>query len=397
MQSNTHRTRFARGLFATISLGAISVAFGQVAREVPAQPVQPAVPRGGLNPDSFYAKESNQGVSVRDSLEAIKKLEDARRMERLRDWNKAADWYQEVVEKYGDRVVPSGVDKEGRQSQYTGIERPVQEQLAKWPKEGLDSYRNRYGGVAKAMLDQARRDDRETLSKVMKLYFVTDAGKEAGVRLVDLLLENGEFPEAARVGDRLLDWHPSLEAERAKVLFRTSLAYHLSGDAKRAKGRADQMSAKYADATGSLFGKDVVLVDALGRLLQQTPPVSVATQTGSFRLNPGGDESRSQVMTSPGRSGARIASIDLADPPAFPRNPQQPPMEDFRRFRGDAGPVGIGAAAANVGIMPVVDAEELYFQDGSRVYAVSLQSGVPLPGWIQTYPSTNGQYAIDRK
>src|SRR3954463_827858 len=51
---------------------------------------------GGLNPDSFYGKETFQGVSVRDSLEAIKKLEDERRMERLEDWNKAADWYQEV-------------------------------------------------------------------------------------------------------------------------------------------------------------------------------------------------------------------------------------------------------------------------------------------------------------
>ena len=34
-----------------------------------AQPAtQPAVPRGGLNPDSFYGKESFQGVSVRDSF-----------------------------------------------------------------------------------------------------------------------------------------------------------------------------------------------------------------------------------------------------------------------------------------------------------------------------------------
>src|SRR5258706_5408383 len=95
-----------------------------------AQPAtQPAMiqPRGGLNPDSFYGKETFQGVSVRDSLEAVKKIEDARRMERLVDWNKAADWYQEVIEKYGQYVVPSRTDALNNISQYTGIDRPVPE------------------------------------------------------------------------------------------------------------------------------------------------------------------------------------------------------------------------------------------------------------------------------
>src|SRR6266576_88173 len=126
--------------------------------DVLAQPMQQVQARGGLNPDSFYGKESFQGVSVRDSLEAIKKLEDARRMERLEDWNKAADWYQEVIEKYGQYVVPSGTDAQNNIRQYTGIERPVQEQLAKWPKAGVDAYRNRYGAVAATMLESARQD-----------------------------------------------------------------------------------------------------------------------------------------------------------------------------------------------------------------------------------------------
>src|SRR6185436_11830241 len=133
------------------------------------------------------------------------------------------------------------------------------------------------------------------LSRVMKLYFVTEAGKQAGIRLVDLLLESGEFAEAARVGDRLLDWHPNLIVERPKVLFRTALAYHLSGDAKKAKDRADQLKNKHNGAVGTLFGKDIVLSDALDRLMQVSPPVSVATSSGAVRLNPGGDESRSMI------------------------------------------------------------------------------------------------------
>src|SRR5258706_8720324 len=220
---------------------------------------------------------------------------DARRMERLEDWNKAADWYQEVIEKYGQYVMPSGLDAENRQIQFKGIEGPVQEHLAKWPKAGLDAYRNRYGAVAATLLGQARPGDKETLSRVMKLYFVTDAGKQAGTKLVDLLLEDGDFAEAARVGERLLDWHPNLVVERPKVLFRTALALHLSGDEKKSKERYDQLKNKFAGAVGTLFGKDIVLSDALERLLQVAPPVTVANASGSVRYSPGGDESRSVI------------------------------------------------------------------------------------------------------
>ncbi len=363
-------------------------AFGQIAA------TQPGVQRGGLNPESFYGKESFQGVSVRDSLEAVKKIEDARRMERLQDWNKAADWYQEVIEKYGQYVVPSDTDEQKNIRQYTGIERPVQEQLSKWPKEGLDAYRNRYGTIAATMLEQAGPDDRETLSRVMKLYFVSESGKQAGIRLMDLLLESGEFAEAARVGDRLLDWHPTLVVERPKVLFRTALAYHLSGDEKKSVEREDQLKNKHAGAVGTLFGKDIVLGDALERLLKVTPPVSVATAIGSVRMNPGGDESRSMISAATGRPGARLATIDYTPLPTMGNS------GGGRRMRGQfiqdngAGNTNGSDQTAGFGVMPVADAGELYFQDGSRIYAVSLQSGVPLPGWIQTYPNSNGQYSI---
>src|SRR4051794_41092107 len=112
-------------------------ALGQVAQ--PAQVARPQ--RGGLNPDSFYGKETFQGVSVRDSLEAVKKIEDARRMERLEDWNKAADWYQEGVEKDDQYVIPSGLDAGNRQIQFKGIEGAGDEQLAKWAQARLDGHR----------------------------------------------------------------------------------------------------------------------------------------------------------------------------------------------------------------------------------------------------------------
>src|SRR5258706_15122269 len=122
MPLNVRQTFFTT--FLAVSL--VAAIFGDRASAQATQPAQVVV-RGGLNPDSFYGKETFQGVSVRDSLEAVKKIEDARRMERLEDWNKAADLDQEVIGKYGQYVVPSDTDAQNNIRQYTGIDRPVPE------------------------------------------------------------------------------------------------------------------------------------------------------------------------------------------------------------------------------------------------------------------------------
>src|SRR5437764_15247179 len=88
---------------------------------------QPAI--GGLNADSFYGKEPTEGVYVRDSAGAVEKLALAQKMERLKEWNKSADLYQEVIVKYADRVVPSQLDKDKKIYQYTSITNPVQDEL----------------------------------------------------------------------------------------------------------------------------------------------------------------------------------------------------------------------------------------------------------------------------
>ena len=62
-------------------------------------------------------------------------------MERLKEWAKAADLYQEVIVKYADRVVPSQLDKDKKIYQYTSITSRIQEQLAHWPQAGLEVYR----------------------------------------------------------------------------------------------------------------------------------------------------------------------------------------------------------------------------------------------------------------
>src|SRR5258706_7288207 len=117
-----------------------------------------------LSPD---ARESLQNVTVNDSSEARKDIETARGMERQKEWNKAAGWYQEVLEKYRTRVVAWKADQRNVINRYRGIVYQVQEALAKWPPEGIAAYRARYEGTAAGMLEAAAPGDYNTLNAIL--------------------------------------------------------------------------------------------------------------------------------------------------------------------------------------------------------------------------------------
>src|ERR1051326_8725484 len=98
--------------------------------------------RGGEMPD-VPGREANQGVYVRDSRGAVEKLALAQRMERLKEWDKAADVYQEIIEKYADRIV--ALPDDGTSTpRYANVTTVVQQRLTKWPTEALAAYHKRF-------------------------------------------------------------------------------------------------------------------------------------------------------------------------------------------------------------------------------------------------------------
>lgn len=348
-------------------------------------PVQQA---GALDPNSFYGKDSTEGVYVRDSALALEKFALAQKMERLKEWNKSADLYQEILEKYADRVVPSQIDKDNKIYQYTSVTKGVQQQLARWPQEGRDTYRARYEAAAALAVESAGRNDLVTLNQVFSKYFITDAARGAGLRLIELDTERGEFLAAAEKGDRLLEGHPSLDAERAAVLFRTALAYHLAGDARRAAERLDRLKRDHPGDLGVVRGEEVVLADALDAELK-SPVETAGGGAGDSYPMFGGDPSRGRVSAAQVSPGAPLFDVPLARP-VWDRVPLQhrQSMEQALAMSERDG--------LTLGVMPAVDRGELYFQDGRRVYALSLASGgLPLAGWRQTWSGDrNGQYVL---
>jgi outer membrane protein assembly factor BamB len=343
---------------------------------------QPAAPATGDSP---------AGVSIPDSPGAKDLLDKAKEKEDRKQWKAAAEFYQEVLAKYSRRVVASKIDANSNVYQYVGVGQLVQERLAKWPDDGLTAYRTAYGQTAADALASAGRDDLATLDNVFWNWFITDAGKSAGIRLMDLHMEAGQFAAAAWVGERLLTLHPSLGADRAMLLFRTAVAFYWAGDAAKAGAFLDELKLKNPNDTGSIGGKDMVLADALAKVLQ-LPVLKPATQAATLDSWPsyGGVGGRGEISSSTAKPGAGLNGILLVQPD-LSHMQQSPQMPNFQQMEQQDLQSGTLA-----GIMPVADAGELFFQDGRRVYAVNVDSGLPLSGWLATYGGDHGgRYSID--
>ncbi len=324
------------------------------------------------------------GVYVRDSAIAMERLALAQRMERAREWGKSADVYQEILDKYPDRVVPSAEDPLTHVVQhYTSVTQTVREALCRWPAEGLTVYRSRYETAAMQLLNGSG-DRQNRLHEILSKYFPTDTAKAAGIELMDLYFEQGDYAAANQIGKELLQWHPNLEAERPMVLFRTALAAKLSAQNDDANRWLKELQARYPQALGVVRGQSVVLATSLaGELANAT---LVKGQSTDSWQTVGGDETRGKSSASTVKPGARLYTVALMrfnwnQIPDSPNRQQMQSTDDDQRKKG-----------AGLGIMPAVDKGQLFFQDNTHVYALDLDSGTPLAAWVETYPMENGAY-----
>jgi outer membrane protein assembly factor BamB len=368
--------------------GAVSV--GLAACIASAQLAQRAdiVRRGGIvNPENFDAKDPQQGVYPPESMTAMERLAHAERMERQKEWNTSADLYQEILldPQFATKVVPSHEDADHHIDQYASVIDLVMQRLSRWPQEGLAVYLARYEAPAQALLETAKGDDLFVLQQVFSRYFVTEAGKIAGIRLIDHDLESGEFRAAAVHGERLLKWHPRILDERPGLLYRIAIAYHLAGDDAEARIYLDDLKKHDPQAKGTVRGKDVLLADSLAEELGQPVLTATGSTSDSYKTF-GGDETRNRILAVSGTPGAHLYSIQLSKPTRV-NSPQAQVLD--ARYKEDA------KNGATIGVMPAVDRGELFFQDGERLYGLNLESGVPLTGWAQSHgPDHDGAYTL---
>ena len=346
--------------------------------------VNPPPPTGGDDQSSHDDKSTPPGVSVPDSPGAQERLDKARDKENQKQWKTAAEYYQEALTKFPGRVVPIHRDPDAGIYHYAGVAPVVQERLAKWPEEGLKIYRNLYGQTAADLLASAPRGDLAALRNIFWNYFVTDAGKTAGIRLMDNYLESGDFRAAAWTGDRLLTLHPGLATDRSMVLYRTAIAFYWAGDSTDSQHLLAELKRTGPTDVGTIAGKDTVLADSLTQILS-VPAIAPTTRPWDADTYPsfGGIGERGDISPSTAKPGASLNSVPLVKPDFIGStggNRKQYTDSDTNSLLSDGA----------MGIMPVVDAGTLFFQDGRCVYAVDADSGSPLAGWLNTYGGERG-------
>jgi len=343
---------------------------------------------GQISLDSPNRAKDAAAVYVRDSGVASEKLNLAGRMEKAAQWDKSADIYQEIVEKFADRVVPTHTDSAGQPTQYTSVAMVVQEKVAKWPEAGLNAYRKRFEDVAHDQL-VAAGDDTAALQRVMSLYFPTDAGKAAGMKLLAGSFERGQFAMASWIGRRLLTLHPTLTEARPAVLFETALAEHLGGNDAAAQEHLADLQKNFPNALGTVRGVETKLADSLANELAGQPAIAQAFRQGDWPMAFGAPDADA-VPADVSNGGARLFSIELASPVVRGATNRANYKSAMAASATDRN---IGAMT---GILPAVENGELFFQDNARVYAVSLATGMPLPGWLATYPGDkHGQFITE--
>ena len=335
--------------------------------------------------------QDNSGVFVGDSAIALERMALAQRMEKLAEWGKSADLYQEILSKYTDKVVPVTPTEGDRVVQYTSVTEAVCQAMCKWPPEGLDVYRSKYEGPAASLLSKVGSGhsaaDLDILHQVFWNYFPSDSGKAAGIRLMDAYFEMGDNAAVVQIGRRLLHWHPNLGAERALTLYRTALAEKLNGEMNGVRDHAKELREKFPQAVGTIRGTDTALADSLDQELASGGSAAYAMSDSWVTV--GGDETRDKLSHSTMRPGARLYSISLST-----IGPGRSTDANGNRVQVQPNNEGVRQNGAALGVMPVVDRGEMFFQDNAKVYAVNLETGGPLPGWETTWPGQNGCYQL---
>lgn len=345
------------------------------------------------------AADPSPAVFVPDSSKAAEQFRLAERLEGQREWAKAADVYQEIVDTLGDRVMPvaaeDGTGGEGG-PRYETVARQVERQMSRWPEAGLRVYRERFERAASEL---ASDDDPSPWSQAVDRYFVTTAALEAGKRLIDHRIEQGDLGGAESVLRRLLGMHPKVSgggadaAERAGLLARAALVSAGLGDAAGAEAHLGAIR----DAGGArltLGGRAMTMASLEEAVAGQLAWSRTDVDGAAWWRMPGGTPARNAISTATAKPTARVGLIELPElqsrrggRPVQPALLQQQREQDERARRD-------GSAAV---IYPAADGGQLFFQDGSRLWGVSIDSGLPLAGWVTTHTSTTpGVYTIPR-
>ncbi|GEM_PF-6559460 len=359
---HTYRSPSYAALALAIAVSAASLAQAPT----PAPPAPPAADAGKP------AEPPSISTFVPDSSVAMERLALAAKLAQASEWAKSAEIYQELLENYRDRVVPASADDP---TLYRNVSDRVLQQLAHWPADGLAVYNGRYQPTAQTLLAQA--DSPESLRAITDRYLLTHDGMAAAGRLLQQWWDQGQAGTAAQFAEHVAALLPDDHPQRPSLMFQSGLCWLLAGNPERTRAIVATLRDRYPQAHQTIAGSDTTLANALEQAVARSASATLAAAPADSWRAFGGWPQRATVPPGQGRPDALLFAIDLVSPSS---------PDGLNMPRGLPPGVMLGRPARNdlnqaLAIMPVYDNRELFFQDGTNLYGVSLDGGMKLPGW----------------
>jgi hypothetical protein len=323
------------------------------------------------------AADSGAQVYVDDSFASVEQLRTAQRFASQGQSQLAIQKFQEIIDKYGQKLVYLNNDS------YVSITDYVRERLLNLAAVRNGMYDQLFGQDAKKEIDAASSSgDLAGLVRVCDRYFPSTAALGGLMQAGEWYFERGEFSAASRTWQKLLT-HPMAGERQPELLFRAALAEHLGRDEEAAKKLRDRLEKSYKDATGTVGGEEVTLLTKLDEAFKApafAAPRATADEWPAFEGGP----SRTGLAVADSSAGARLWGVSLTDPavvgepsPAGVRAQMQAQGRVVVSRNGQALTEGPALSS-----YPVMSSGILYVNTGEKLLALSSNAGTML--W--TYP-----------
>lgn len=295
------------------------------------------------------AQEDDQGGRPQifvDSDTVAMRLALAKTLEKDQDWRGLFRLFQELLERYPDRVW------EVEPGRYVGIRQEILRRLRAYPDEARQMYREMETPDAAVLWERFReKGDDALLQQLADRYSFTRYGEEAARLLAARAHERGDTGRALSLWTQLLADQVGTPEERARMLLRTALLAQQAGLSDRVEWVVSHMTPDLAAIPVRVGDREQPLSEAIAGVGAAAPAPSPTALTDW--PSPGGSPTNDRVGSGDGVGDV----VAWTWPKSFEALPDaaQPP--------------------ANVAFAPAIVGGVLYHSDGRTVVALEVQSG----------------------
>jgi outer membrane protein assembly factor BamB/tetratricopeptide (TPR) repeat protein len=310
------------------------------------------------------AAEDRAAVYIGDSFEASSALKRADQLAGAKRWAEAAQAYRQAVQRFPDKVVASGAGF------YIGTAEYANQQIAKWPGEGLSAYLLLYGEPARQELAGAQAErNLAALLSVAEDYFCTPAGATAADLAAQLAMESGDFDLPERLYTQLLAQHPDRRRLAGDWIGRLAINRVWAGRSDRARALLDKAKKEFPQARLSWAGSRRDLARVVNEVITEQAMAAPAEKAFGWPLLGG----------SPQRNRVAVGDIPIGAP-LWECGPKQgfAPGQSEHRIEGDRAvqtDILMMRAGRRLSMVPVMDGGLLYLCDASSVWGVRMADG----------------------